>query len=72
MSVTLKAIEAIIDENGRIITKEPNIIKFPAKVLVTVAVEEEDDLAIASQEAWAKDWDNSEEDEAWESLQEVK
>jgi len=72
MSVSLKAIEATVDESGRIITQSPNIIKWPAKVVLTVAVEEDEDLALASEDAWAGDWNNSTEDEAWANLQEAK
>ena len=72
MSVSLKAIEATVDKDGRIITQIPNAIKWPAKVVLTVAVEDDDDLTVASEEAWAEDWNNPTEDEAWADLQEAK
>jgi len=77
MSVTLKAIEATVDPDGRLETVVPLRFKRRTKVILTIAVEddEEDDgvnLAEASEAAWGEDWNNTDEDEAWASLQEVK
>ncbi len=74
MPVTLKAYEATLDPDGRIHSDEPLHLKRPTRVIVTVATDEDEspDLAKASEAAWAKDWNQLEEDEAWASLQEEK
>ena len=73
MAVTIKAIEAIVTPDGRLETAEPLRFRRPTKVILTIAVDDDDpDLALASEAAWAQDWNNSDEDEAWASLQEAK
>jgi len=39
MSAIVKTFEATIDEEGKITTDEPNVINFPARVVVSIAVE---------------------------------
>ena len=71
MATTLTAIEAIIDPDGRVNTARPLPISHPTRVILTLVVEDgrEPDLALASEAAWAKDWNREEEDEAWATLQ---
>jgi len=69
----LKAVEATIGPDGRIETTTPLYFDRPTRVILTVAVEEDDtDLAAVSDAAWAGDWSNQAEDEAWASLQEAR
>jgi len=72
MAMTLRAIEAIINPDGRVVTELPLPFTHPTRVILTVAIDEEEDinLALTSEDAWAKDWNRTEEDEAWASLQE--
>lgn len=71
MAVILKAVEATIGPDGRIVTATPLHFERPTKVIPTVAVEEDDtDLAVASGAAWAAKWCNRDEDEAWAGFQE--
>ena len=73
MAVTLKAIEATVGPDGRIHTVEPLPFTGPTRVILTIAVEDDGlDLAAASEAAWAKDWNNPEEDQAWAGLQEAR
>jgi hypothetical protein len=73
MAVTLKAIEATVNPDGRIETAGPLPFTRPTKVILTIAVEDDDiDLAAASEAAWAGDWSNPDEDEAWAVLQKAK
>lgn len=76
MSITLRAIEGTVHPDGRLETAEPLHLKRRTKVLITIAVNEEEDsdsnLTTVSETTWSRDWANTDEDEAWESLQEVK
>lgn len=76
MSVALKAIEATIYPDGRLETVVPLHFKRRTKVFLTIAVDDEEDdgvnLAVASEAAWGEDWNDTDEDEAWASLQEAK
>jgi hypothetical protein len=73
MSVVLKAIEATIGPDGRIETSVPLHFDRPTRVILTIAIEEDQaEPAALSERAWAADWDNPDEDEAWASLQEVR
>ena len=68
----LQTIEAVTDQNGVLRLSEP--VRFPKRrrVIITVLNEEASDditnLALLSEPALAKDWDRSEEDEAWSNL----
>ncbi len=79
MAKTLRAIEAILNPDGRVeMVSSLLTITKPTQVILTVVVDdggaggEENDvnLASASETAWAKDWNRNEEDDAWASLQE--
>jgi hypothetical protein len=66
----LKTVEATIDENGHVTLREPVRLARSSRALLTIlddsAVE---DMAVFTQAALA-DWNRSDEDEAWEHLQE--
>lgn len=68
----LQTIEAVIDQNGILRVLEP--IQWPKsrRVLITILNEEPSDeldhLALMSEVALAREWDNPEEDEAWSHL----
>jgi len=68
----LQTIEAMIDQNGTLRLLEP--IKLPKlrRVIITILDEEPSEekfnLALLSESALAKDWNRSEEDEAWSHL----
>ena len=68
----LQTIEAMIDQNGILRVLEP--VQWPKhrRVLITILNEEPSDeldsLALMSEVALARDWDNAEEDEAWSHL----
>jgi len=74
MAITLKAIEATVSPDGRIQTADPLPFTQPTKVILTVAIDQDEDLdlALASEAALAKDWNREEEDQAWASLQDEK
>ena len=68
----LQTIEAVIDQNGILRVLEP--VQWPKhrRVLITILNEEpsdeQDNLALISAVALARDWDRPEEDEAWSHL----
>lgn len=68
----LQAIEAMVDQDGKLRLLEP--IKLPKlrRVIITILDEEPSDenfnLALLSEAALAKDWNRPEEDEAWSHL----
>ena len=65
--------EVTLRPDGRIDSDQPLSITRPTRVILTM-IEEEDgediDLGLASESALAKDWNRTEEDEAWAYLQE--
>lgn len=73
----IRAIEAIIDENGSVKLKERVHLQGLHRAIVTI-LDEDADLssinatALLSEEALSKDWNREEEDKAWSHLQPVK
>ncbi len=70
---TLRTIEAVIDERGRVCFLDSVKLPKAQRALVTL-LEEPARIAISetarlSERALAKDWDRPEEDEAWSHLQ---
>jgi hypothetical protein len=66
----LTAIEATIDENGRIRLVEPLHLSHPCRAIVTIMDKPEvAETALLSQQALARDWERPEEEEAWSHLQ---
>lgn len=68
----VRAIEAVIDEQGNVRLLEP--VKLPGKRKAIVAILEEDGwviptTALLSEAALAEDWNRPEEDAAWSHLQ---
>jgi hypothetical protein len=70
----IRTIEAVIDENGRIQLLEAVSLSSSRRALVTILEEEPlasiSETALLSEPALA-DWNRSEEDEAWQHLQQV-
>ena len=68
----LQAIEGIIDENGKLRILEKVTLPKSRRVIITILDEEPADdavdLALLSESALARDWDQPEEDEAWSHL----
>jgi len=73
MSATLKAIKATLNPDGRINSDQPLSITRPTRVILTMVTEDGDgesiDLAVASEGAWGKDWNDPNEETAWAYLQ---
>ncbi len=69
----IQTVEAVIDSNGKVDLLQS--VKLPARrrALVTILEEEPNsyvsETALLSEQALAKDWLRSEEDEAWSHLQ---
>jgi hypothetical protein len=73
MSETLRAIPATVETDGTVKLSQSLHLNHPAQAVVTVMIDSEgSDLAQVSETALGKDWNRSEEDEAWSALQEVK
>ncbi len=69
----LKAVEVTVTPDGRIESEHPLRITRPTRVILTMVEEDGEndiELALASEEAFARDWNRPEEDEAWAYLQE--
>ena len=68
-----RAIDAIIDADGRVKLKEKIRLNGPRRAVVTIfeetADEEIDEITLLSEHALAADWERKEEDEAWSHLQ---
>jgi len=68
----LQAIEGIIDENGKLRILDKVTLPKSRRVIITILDEEPADdvanLALLSESALARDWDQPEEDEAWSHL----
>ena len=68
----LQAIEGIIDENGKLHILEKITLPKSRRVIITILDEEPADnavnLALLSESALARDWNQPEEDEAWSHL----
>ncbi len=71
--MTIQTVEAVIDSNGKVDLLQS--VKLPARrrALVTILEEKPNsyvsETALLSEQALAKDWLRSEEDEAWSHLQ---
>lgn len=67
----LQTVEAEIDKEGNIRLKEEVRLKEKHKALVIILDETEDtsESALLSEASLAKDWDRTEEDDAWKAYQ---
>ena len=69
----LRTVEAVIDEQGNVHLLEAVQLTAARKALVTILedapVASVPETALLSEQAFAKDWDQPEEDEAWLHLQ---
>ncbi len=66
----LKTIKASIDKNGHVHLDERVNLKSRKKALVTILDDEEiiPEITLVSQESLSIDWDNKDENKAWEHL----
>jgi len=67
----IRTVRAMVDAQGKVQLLEPIEIAATCKALVTILDDEEFEAALLSEEALARDWLRSEEDEAWAHLQET-
>ena len=69
----LRTVEAVIDEHGNVRLLEAIQLTAARRALVTILedapVADVPEIALLSEQALAKDWDQPEEDEAWSHLQ---
>lgn len=69
----LKTLEAVIDDQGRVLVLEEVQLSKPRRALVTILDEESEEAvsatSLSSESALAADWNREEEDEAWRHLQ---
>lgn len=69
----IRAVEAVVDEQGAVRLKEPVRLAAPRRAVVTIFDEERtgevDDASLLSESALAEDWNRPEEDAAWSHLQ---
>ena len=67
-----QTIEGVIDQNGKLRIFEKIKLPQSRRVIITILNEEPSDefadLALLSEPALARDWERSEEDEAWSHL----
>lgn len=68
----LQTYEGVIDQDGRLRLNEPISLPRSRRVIITILGDDEDepviDLALLSEPALARDWEQPEEDEAWSHL----
>ena len=71
----IRTLEAIVDANGKVILRENIKLKKSFRALVTILDEEPKseilETAILSETSLAKDWNTTEENEAWQHLAEL-
>lgn len=69
----LRTVEAVIDEHGNVRLLEAIQLTAARKALVTILEDAPaagvPETALLSEQALVKDWDRTEEDEAWSHLQ---
>lgn len=69
----LQTFRGIIEQDGRLRTREQINLTRPRQVIVTLLdsdpAEDDFDLALMSEAALARDWDRPEEEEAWSHLE---
>jgi hypothetical protein len=72
MWTMLKTIEAVTEQDGRLRILEPIRLSKRRRVIITILNEEPSEeitnLALLSEPALARDWEQPEEDEAWSHL----
>jgi hypothetical protein len=71
----LQTVEAVIENNGQFHFLEPFQFTKPKRALITFLYDDNEPVtgqlenALLSEEALGKDWNKTEEDEAWSHLQ---
>lgn len=72
----IKTVEAIIDEQGNVRLLEPVRLASARRALVTILEDapsiSDEETALLSEPALAKDWNRPEEDAAWSHLQQER
>ena len=68
-----KAIDAIVEKDGRVRLKEPVHLSSPCRAIV-ILIDEPGiaETALLSKQALAEDWNRPEEDQAWSHLQQAR
>lgn len=70
MSETLRAIPATVEPDGTVRLSQSLHLAHRAQAVLTIMIESDGgDLAQVSENVLGKDWNRSEEDEAWSALQ---
>ena len=65
MKAELKTIEGTIDPNGEVHLVQPRKLDRPAKALLTILPDDDEESALLSEASLAEDWNRPEEDKAW-------
>jgi len=66
----LTTVEATVQRDGRVLLKEPLMLRRASRAVVTILDEPAPpETALLSEAALAVDWERPEEDEAWSHLQ---
>ncbi len=71
----IQTVEAIVDEKGTVRLLEPVHLDRRQRALVTILTDdpgESPETALLSEAALARDWNRSEEEEAWSHLQQAR
>jgi hypothetical protein len=63
-----KAVEATIEEDGKVFLKEPLRLSRPCRAIVTILEDPEIETALLSEASLGEDWNRPEEDEAGSHL----
>jgi len=67
----LTTVEAVVEKDGRVRLLEEIKLTNSKRALVVILDDEQHDTALASEAALAEDWNRTEEDEAWQHLQQA-
>lgn len=67
-----RAIEAVIDESGKVRFLEPVELEAEQRVLVILETPTVPEVSLLSESALATDWQRPEEEAAWSHLQRVR
>ena len=71
----LIAVEAIVEEDGKVRLQKPIHLSSPCRAIVTIIDEEPDvvsETAILSEAVLSEDWNRLEEEDAWSHLQKAQ
>lgn len=69
----LTTVEAVVEKDGRVrLLEEIKLTNSKRALVVIFDDDEQHDTALASEAALAEDWNRTEEDEAWQHLQQAQ